>query len=203
MALTSLSSERMRDWRSRMSLLTPSFLVPSVALWVWFPVWVWLSWVVSVLFLPRVSNIDSQSARSGCTPMMTSSNGNIFRVTWPFVRGIHRSPVNSLHRGQWRAALRVFFDLRLNKRLSKQSWGWWFETPSRPLWCHCNGILMMTSSHRNDWIHIHSPFVREVRRSSVVFLTHCQWCEASMFYLLITWTRWWTNSRFVDNDLDR
>ena len=22
----------------------------------------------------------------------------------------------------------------LNKRLSKQSWGWWFETPSRPLW---------------------------------------------------------------------
>ena len=32
----------------------------------------------------------------------------------------------------------VFFDLRLNKRLSKQWWGWWFETPSRPLWCHCN-----------------------------------------------------------------
>ena len=33
----------------------------------------------------------------------------------------------------------VFFDLRLNKRLSKQSWGWRFETPSRPLWRHCNG----------------------------------------------------------------
>ena len=32
----------------------------------------------------------------------------------------------------------VFFDLRLNIRLSKQSWGWWFETPSRPLWRHCN-----------------------------------------------------------------
>ena len=32
----------------------------------------------------------------------------------------------------------VFFDLRLNKRLSKQSWGWWFETPSSPLWRHCN-----------------------------------------------------------------
>ena len=25
----------------------------------------------------------------------------------------------------------IFFDLRLNKRLSKQLWGWWFETPSR------------------------------------------------------------------------
>ena len=24
---------------------------------------------------------------------------------WPFVRGIHRSPVNSLHKGQWRGAL--------------------------------------------------------------------------------------------------
>ena len=30
----------------------------------------------------------------------------------------------------------VFFDLRLNERLSKQSWGWWFETPLRPLWRH-------------------------------------------------------------------
>ena len=32
----------------------------------------------------------------------------------------------------------VFFDLRLNKRLDKQSWGWWFETLSRPFWRHCN-----------------------------------------------------------------
>ena len=30
----------------------------------------------------------------------------------------------------------VFFDLRLYKRLSKQSIRWWFETPSRPLWRH-------------------------------------------------------------------
>ena len=32
----------------------------------------------------------------------------------------------------------VFFDLRLNKQLSKQSWDWWFETPSYPLWLHSN-----------------------------------------------------------------
>ena len=31
----------------------------------------------------------------------------------------------------------VFFDLRLNKRLNKQSWGWWFETPSCSLWRNC------------------------------------------------------------------
>ena len=41
----------------------------------------------------------------------------------------------------------VFIDLRLNKRLSKQSWGWWFETPSCPLWRHSNalGWLWLTS----------------------------------------------------------
>ena len=32
----------------------------------------------------------------------------------------------------------VFFNL--NKRLSKQWWGWWFETPLRPLWYHYNVI---------------------------------------------------------------
>ena len=32
----------------------------------------------------------------------------------------------------------VLFDLRLNKRLNKQSLGWWFETPSASLWHQCN-----------------------------------------------------------------
>ena len=32
----------------------------------------------------------------------------------------------------------VFFGLRLNKRLSKQSWGWWYETQSSSLWRHSN-----------------------------------------------------------------
>ena len=35
----------------------------------------------------------------------------------------------------------VFFDLRLNKRLSKLSWGWCFETTSRSLWRICNDKL--------------------------------------------------------------
>ena len=38
----------------------------------------------------------------------------------------------------------VFFDLRPNKRLSKQSWGWWFETLSRSLWRQCNVIQAKT-----------------------------------------------------------
>ena len=56
---------------------------------------------------------------------------------WPFVRGIYRSPGNSPHKGQW-----GMFSLlcALNKRLSEQSRGWWFETPSHSLWRHCNEI---------------------------------------------------------------
>ena len=35
----------------------------------------------------------------------------------------------------------VFIDLRLNKRLSKQSRGWWFKTLSYPLWRHCTDCI--------------------------------------------------------------
>ena len=54
---------------------------------------------------------------------------------WPIVRGMTgefpaQRPVTR--------SFDVFFDLRLNERLSKQSWGWWFETPSCSLWRHCN-----------------------------------------------------------------
>ena len=37
---------------------------------------------------------------------------------WPFVRGIHRSPVNSPHKGPVTRGFDVFFDLHLNKQLS-------------------------------------------------------------------------------------
>ena len=40
-----------------------------------------------------------------CGNMMTSSNGKKIPRYWPFVRGIHRSPVNSSHKSQWRGAL--------------------------------------------------------------------------------------------------
>ena len=41
----------------------------------------------------------------------------------------------------------VFFDLRLNKRFSKQWWGWWFETLPRPLWRHSNIFNDSTGKH--------------------------------------------------------
>ena len=42
----------------------------------------------------------------------------------------------------------VFFDLHLNKRVSKQSWDWRFETPSLPLWRHCNERKHFQSCHQ-------------------------------------------------------
>ena len=69
--------------------------------------------------------------------MMTSSNGNILRVTGPLCGEFtgHRWILRTKARKQ---KFDVFFDLHMKKRLSKQSWGWWFETQLRSLWCHCN-----------------------------------------------------------------
>ena len=69
--------------------------------------------------------------------MMTSSNGNIFRVTGPLC-GEFTGPGGFPAQRPVTRSFDVFFDLRLNKRLSKQPWGWWFETPSWSLWRHCN-----------------------------------------------------------------
>ena len=69
--------------------------------------------------------------------MMTSSNGNIFRVTGPLCgENAALCAGNSPVPGEFPAqrpvtrSFDVLFVLRLNKRLSKQSWGWGFGTPS-------------------------------------------------------------------------
>ena len=81
-------------------------------------------------------------AWSSIEDMMTSSNGNIFRVTGPLC-GEFTGPSEVPAQRPVTQSFDVFFDLRLNKRLSKQSWGWWFETPSWSLWRHCNGGALL------------------------------------------------------------
>ena len=97
--------------------------------------WEWLYFILSSL--PKSFRVI----------MMSSSNGNIFRVTG-HVTG--HSLVNSPHKGPWRGALIFFFDLRPNRRLSKQSWGWWFETPLCPLWRHRNGSLQFVKASASE-----------------------------------------------------
>ena len=78
--------------------------------------------------------------------MMTSSNGNIFRVTGP-LRGEFTGPGEFPTQRPVTQSFDVFFDLRLNKRLSKQPWGWWFETPSWSLWRQCNVVWGSSNVH--------------------------------------------------------
>ena len=53
---------------------------------------------------------------------------------WPFLRRIHRSPVDSPHKGQWHGALMF----SLNQQLSNQWRRRWCETALHSLWRHCN-----------------------------------------------------------------
>ena len=64
---------------------------------------------------------------------MTSSNGNIFRVTgllWG------NSPITGEFSAQRQVtrSIDVFFDLRLNQQMSNQWRHRWFQMP---IWCHC------------------------------------------------------------------
>ena len=60
-----------------------------------------------------------------------------FRVTGP-LWGEFTGPGEFTTQRPVTRSFDVFFDLRLNKRFSKQPWGWWFEMPSWSLWSHCN-----------------------------------------------------------------
>ena len=75
-------------------------------------------------------------ALAQCFIMMTS-NGNIFCVTGTLC-GEFTGPGEFPAQRPVKRSFDVFFDLSLNKRLSKHSWGWWFEMQSRPLWRYFN-----------------------------------------------------------------
>ena len=90
---------------------------------------------------------------------MTSSNGNIFRVTGP-LRGEFTDPGEFPTQRPVTRSFDVFFDLRLNKRLSKQPWGWWFETPSWSLWRQCN----VEFTPKLSWGHLRSCRLNDVER---------------------------------------
>ena len=81
---------------------------------------------------------------------MTSSNRNIFRVTGPLCDEFTGPGEFPAQRPVARS-FAIFFDLRLNEQLSKQWWGWWFETPSWPLWRHCNEWFLTVKSQWAQW----------------------------------------------------
>ena len=111
--------------------------------------------------------------------MMTSSNGNIFRVTGPLCGEFTGHGEFPTQRPVTRS-FDVFFDMRLNKRLSKRPWGWWIDTPSWALWRHCNVHSEMNNSRYAWWCHdmerfpYYWTFVREIHWSRMPFPTKCR-----------------------------
>ena len=61
----------------------------------------------------------------------------IFRVTGPLC-GEFTGPGEFPAQRPVTRSFDIFFDLRLNKRLSEQPCGQWFEMPLWSLWRHCN-----------------------------------------------------------------
>ena len=104
--------------------------------------------------------------------------------------------MNSPHKGQWRGALMCFFDLRPNKRLSKQSWSRWFETPSRSLWRHYN-VLPPCQNDRSVTSGLPSQRVNNtvLWYSFVVSLTNCFTNSRLVFdlkrHLTLLWWIWY------------
>ena len=87
---------------------------------------------------------------------MTSSNGNIFRVTGPLC-GEFTGPGEFPAQRPVTRSFDVFFDLRLYKRLSKQPLGWWFETPAWSLWRHRNVSYSLNSRIRVRYGDVWAP----------------------------------------------
>ena len=85
--------------------------------------------------------------------MITSSNGNILGLM-ALCEG--QSPVKGEFPSQRQVtrSFEVFFDLRLNKQLSKQSKRRWFETPLRLSWRHCNVLQVNAHGVLNTMIMI-------------------------------------------------
>ena len=119
---------------------------------------------------------------------MTSANGKIFRVTGPLCREFTDPGEFPAQRSVTRR-FEVFFDLRLKKRLSKQSWGWWFEAPSCSLWRHCNvpRLFSLTGVEKRKWTSNYPPWLY-VDLISYPFYEFSGWTKNNRF------ARYWSES---------
>ena len=121
---------------------------------------------------------------------MTSSNGNIFRVTGPLC-GEFTGPGEFPAQRPVTRSFDVFFDLRPNKRLSKQSWDWWFETPSWSLWRQCNEMSQVKRNSSSL-----TCLSIQTRRGNNRYCPCCSWMDPFKTYPV--GCEWCTDS---DNDI--
>ena len=118
--------------------------------------------------------------------MMTSSNGNILRVTELLCGELSRWPANFLHKGQWRGALIFSLIFAWINSWSKQWRRRWFGTPSRSLFFYCSlindewevwnkALKSFLLTEGNFWIWV--TIVLSLKTALFVFLSwkSCYW----------------------------
>ena len=93
-----------------------------------------------------------------------------FPRNWPFVRRIHRSRWIP-HTKASDAELWCFLLSAPDWRLSKQPWGWWFQTPSWSLWRQSNVLLKLCLNLDQFAWHHRSSLAHTVITITAMFLS--------------------------------
>ena len=103
------------------------------------------------------------------------------------------SPVIGEFPAQWPVtrSFDVFFDLRLNKQLSKQSWGWLFEMLSGPLWRRCNGLTEFKKSSSDQFLCHQWVGGYSHSNSSPCHISSIAVLDATSSYIGLCWSRAW------------
>ena len=173
------------------------------------------SWCTAEIVVPPGEQTASFSS-PGCFPVWRTIFAAPCNQTWGIVAKswwcqqmetfsalLAICAVNSLVSGEFPAqrpvprSFDIFFDLRLKKQLSKQSWGWWFEMLSCPLWRHCNAMMSLETPFASwlawvlslqwDLLHIEG-LVQERRNSSALAMelrlscTNPPMCKTSLYH---------------------
>ena len=122
-------------------------------------IWCWNdSWIISLQCI-----YDAKQHSHGWTLCIKIAwwrhQMETFSALLDIVRGIHQWCGEFTAQRPVTRSFGVLFDLRLNKPLSKQSWGWWFEAPKLPLWRHCNGFgVCVCSLYHELWTHLYNSY---------------------------------------------
>ena len=127
------------------------------------------------------------------------NDGNYFRNSWwrhqmeKFSALLAICTGNSPMTGEFPAqrpvtrSFDVFFYPLLNKRWSKQWWGWWFETPSRPLWRHFDEYCK-SNSYVTQW-----PFLSMTSKMRAN-AGKCNICNA------VYWANCFPNRKYISRE---
>ena len=112
-----------------------------------------------------------------------------FPCYWPFVQGIHRPPVNSLYKGQWRGA--VMFSL-----ICAWADGWVNNRNAGDLRCHhvhCDFTIMQDNNIQHLYNFNQSPLIvnRSLRNEFQGNLNKTQHSAVKKINLKMSSAKWW------------